>query len=360
MTTLGRGGSDLTATLLARALGAARVVLWKDVAGHPHRRSAAGARRAAHPAAAPPRGGRGRALRREGAASARAHPDRRHAHRARTCARSSIPSSRAPRCRRAARSPRYPVKALAIVRGQAIVTVAGKGMVGVPRHRGAHVRRGRRRAAVGVDDLPGLVGELDRLHGARRRGRPRGRRRCGRRSATSSQPGSSTASPRAPGMAVDRGRRRRHGRHAGHRGARVLRARRRAASTSSPSRRDRRSATSRSSSTSDQAARGRAPRPRRVSARRRSAAAARRRRRAPTSCCSASAGSAARSPIRWRGARATGGCASWRLLDRSGYVFEPRGCRGARLLRLAEGKDGGELLAGARRPAGLGRRGARR
>ena len=32
-TTLGRGGSDLTATLLARALGAARVVLWKDVPG---------------------------------------------------------------------------------------------------------------------------------------------------------------------------------------------------------------------------------------------------------------------------------------------------------------------------------------
>ena len=31
--TLGRGGSDLTATLLARALGARRVSLWKDVPG---------------------------------------------------------------------------------------------------------------------------------------------------------------------------------------------------------------------------------------------------------------------------------------------------------------------------------------
>src|SRR5687768_7347029 len=31
--TLGRGGSDLTATLLARGLGAARVSLWKDVPG---------------------------------------------------------------------------------------------------------------------------------------------------------------------------------------------------------------------------------------------------------------------------------------------------------------------------------------
>src|SRR5690606_27079687 len=32
-TTLGRGGSDLTATLLGRALGARQVVLWKDVPG---------------------------------------------------------------------------------------------------------------------------------------------------------------------------------------------------------------------------------------------------------------------------------------------------------------------------------------
>src|SRR5205814_2479307 len=31
--TLGRGGSDLTATLLARALGAREVSLWKDVPG---------------------------------------------------------------------------------------------------------------------------------------------------------------------------------------------------------------------------------------------------------------------------------------------------------------------------------------
>ena len=33
LTTLGRGGSDLTATLLARSLGAKRVVCWKDVPG---------------------------------------------------------------------------------------------------------------------------------------------------------------------------------------------------------------------------------------------------------------------------------------------------------------------------------------
>ena len=33
MATLGRGGSDLTATLLGRALGASEVSLWKDVPG---------------------------------------------------------------------------------------------------------------------------------------------------------------------------------------------------------------------------------------------------------------------------------------------------------------------------------------
>ena len=33
MATLGRGGSDLTATLLGRALGARAVSLWKDVPG---------------------------------------------------------------------------------------------------------------------------------------------------------------------------------------------------------------------------------------------------------------------------------------------------------------------------------------
>src|SRR6185295_1762428 len=33
------------------------------------------------------------------------------------------------------------------------------------------------------------------------------------------------------------------------------------------------------------------------------------------------------------------------LLDRSGYVFDPRGLSRARLLRLAEGKDRGSLLA---------------
>ncbi len=74
--TLGRGGSDLTATLLGRALGAAEIGLWKDVPGPAHLRSARRARRARDPAASRARGFRARLLRRQGAAPARADPDR--------------------------------------------------------------------------------------------------------------------------------------------------------------------------------------------------------------------------------------------------------------------------------------------
>ena len=70
-------------------------------------------------------------------------------------------------------------------RGQAIVTVAGKGMVGVHGIAARTFARGRRRAAVGLDDLPGVVGELDRVHGARD-AKPNARSRaCARRFATS-------------------------------------------------------------------------------------------------------------------------------------------------------------------------------
>ena len=103
--TLGRGGSDLTATLVARSLGAARVVLWKDVAGilTADPRAVPDARLL--PQLAPARGGRGRLLRRQGAAPARADPPRRQQHRARRCAPSRTRSGRAPRSRCAARSP---------------------------------------------------------------------------------------------------------------------------------------------------------------------------------------------------------------------------------------------------------------
>ena len=103
-----------------------------------------------------------------------------------------------------------------------------------------------------------------------------------------------------------------------------------------------------------EAARARARRLPALEDRRRPAARA----AAPTSCSSASAGSAARSP-RWRRRTGDGRIRIVAALDRSGYVFDPRGVSRGRLLRLAEGKDEGALLAelGGRR--GLGGRGAR-
>jgi aspartokinase/homoserine dehydrogenase 1 len=131
VTTLGRGGSDLTATLLARSLGAARVVLWKDVAGiltadpravpdarllpQLHHREAAevayfGAK-VLHPRALIPLDGSGIALH----VRSFVHPDRPGTE---VSTRKTLAD--------------YPVKALATIRGQALVTVAGKGLMGVP------------------------------------------------------------------------------------------------------------------------------------------------------------------------------------------------------------------------------------
>jgi aspartokinase/homoserine dehydrogenase 1 len=130
VTTLGRGGSDLSATLLGRALRATRVVLWKDVPGiltadprlvpdarlipHLHHREAAelahyGAK-VLHPRALIPIAGTRIILR------VRSFVD---------------PASEGTEVSARRVLPAYPVKALAIVRGQAIVTVSGKGMVGV-------------------------------------------------------------------------------------------------------------------------------------------------------------------------------------------------------------------------------------
>jgi bifunctional aspartokinase / homoserine dehydrogenase 1 len=130
VTTLGRGGSDLTATLLGRCLGVRRIVLWKDVPGiltsdprlvpdarlihHLHHREAAelahyGAK-VLHPRALIPMTGTRTILH----VRSFVNPD----------APGTEISARRP-------EPGYPVKALAIVADQAIVTVAGKGMVGV-------------------------------------------------------------------------------------------------------------------------------------------------------------------------------------------------------------------------------------
>lgn len=128
--TLGRGGSDLTATLLARALGAAEVVLWKDVRGiltgdprvvqdarlipQLHHREAAevayyGAK-VLHPRALIPLDGTRIVLQ------------------VRSFIDTSLPGTEVS-ARRSA--PGHPVKAIALVRQQAVVTVAGKGMAGV-------------------------------------------------------------------------------------------------------------------------------------------------------------------------------------------------------------------------------------
>ena len=130
VTTMGRGGTDLSATLLARALNARRVVLWKDVPGiltadprlvpdarlipQLHHREAGevahyGAK-VLHPRALIPIAG----TRVEMHVRSFLTPDSPGTE---VSARRSLQT--------------YPVKALAIVRGQAIVTVAGKGMAGV-------------------------------------------------------------------------------------------------------------------------------------------------------------------------------------------------------------------------------------
>lgn len=131
LTTLGRGGTDLTATLLARCLGVRRVVLWKDVPGiltadprlvgearlipQLHHREAAevayyGAK-VLHPRALIPIAGSRSVLE----VRSFREPER--------------PGTQVSARRTLAR---YPVKALATIAGQALVTVAGKGMLGVP------------------------------------------------------------------------------------------------------------------------------------------------------------------------------------------------------------------------------------
>jgi len=129
--TIGRGGTDLTATLLARALRAASATLWKDVPGlltaDPRIVSDArvipqlNAREAAelayygakvlHPRALTPLANRSTPL------YVRPFADS-------TAAGTEISPRRT--------LSKYPVKALSAVPGQALVTVAGNGMLGVP------------------------------------------------------------------------------------------------------------------------------------------------------------------------------------------------------------------------------------
>ena len=129
--TLGRGGSDLSATLLARALGAREVSLWKDVPGlltadprhvpearvvpQLHLREAAelayyGAR-VLHPRALIP------VMRKNVAIRIRPFAD---------------PASLGTEISRRRTLDAYSVKAISAIPGQALLTVAGSGMLGVP------------------------------------------------------------------------------------------------------------------------------------------------------------------------------------------------------------------------------------
>ncbi len=129
--TLGRGGSDLTATLLARVLGAGEVSLWKDVPGlltadprivpdarvvpQVHAREAAelayyGAR-VLHPRALVP------VMRKNIAVRIRPFAD---------------PASLGTEISRRRTLSAYPVKALSAIPKQALLTVTGSGMLGVP------------------------------------------------------------------------------------------------------------------------------------------------------------------------------------------------------------------------------------
>ncbi len=131
VTTLGRGGSDLTATLLARVLRAREVSLWKDVPGlltadprvvpdarvvpQVHLREAAelayyGAK-VLHPRALIP------VMRRPVAIRIRPFAD---------------PSSLGTEISRRRTLAHYPVKALSAIPRQALLTVTGSGMLGVP------------------------------------------------------------------------------------------------------------------------------------------------------------------------------------------------------------------------------------
>jgi aspartokinase/homoserine dehydrogenase 1 len=131
LATLGRGGSDLTATLLARALEAERVSLWKDVPGlltadprvvpdarvipKLHTREAAelayyGAK-VLHPRALIPLTGRNIAIFVRPFENPESHG---------TEVSEQVPAGR------------FPVKALTAAGGQALITVTGNGMLGVP------------------------------------------------------------------------------------------------------------------------------------------------------------------------------------------------------------------------------------
>jgi bifunctional aspartokinase / homoserine dehydrogenase 1 len=129
--TLGRGGSDLTATLLGRALRAQSVTLWKDVPGlltaDPHVVHDAHVIPQLHPREAAELAYYGAKVLHPRALiplSDRAVPIRIRPFAEPNAAGTEISARRTLR--------KHPVKAISSIGGQALVTIAGNGMLGVP------------------------------------------------------------------------------------------------------------------------------------------------------------------------------------------------------------------------------------
>jgi len=129
--TLGRGGSDLTATLLARALGAEAIFLWKDVPGF----------LTADPRVVPDARVIPQLHPREAAELAYYGAKVLHPRALTPLARRRIPifirpfaEPKSPGTEISPRQTlsRYPVKALSAIGQQALLTVSGNGMLGVP------------------------------------------------------------------------------------------------------------------------------------------------------------------------------------------------------------------------------------
>ena len=131
--TLGRGGSDLTATLLGRALGARSVTLWKDVAGV----------LTADPRVVPDARFLPRIHVREAAELAYYGAKVLHPRALiglgestqlfiRPLADPDLPGTEVSTRRDSVAEKRHPVRAISAIGGQAIITISGDGMVGVP------------------------------------------------------------------------------------------------------------------------------------------------------------------------------------------------------------------------------------
>ncbi len=175
VTTLGRGGSDLTATVLARVLKASAVHLWKDVPGL----------LTTDPRIVPAARVIPQLNVREAAELAYYGAKVLHPRALIPLARTTVPVFVRPFADPSAEGTeissrrtlhKYPVKALSTVRAQALITVTGSGMLGVPgiaaRTFGGAATRGR----LGVVHHAGLVGACDQcVHP----GGVRGRYACG-------------------------------------------------------------------------------------------------------------------------------------------------------------------------------------